>query len=235
MPDTSKCVAENHAQVMDQIEAACRRAGRESDSVAMVAVTKYAELDWVRALMELGVRELGENRPQQLVERAQQLSDDVHWHLIGHLQRNKVRPILPVTTLMHSIDSTRLLSRIDLLAAELNLHPRILLEVNVSGENVKDGFRCEELVENWDQVLAARHVQISGLMTMAPYTSNSEDSRPVYRGLRDLRDRLTAMSPTTLCLSELSMGMSGDFDVAIEEGATIIRVGRRLFRGLRDA
>lgn len=233
--DISGCVAENHAQVVEQIRHACLRCGRDPHSVQLVTVTKYAELDWVHALTEIGVYELGESRPQQLVERAMKLPESVNWHLIGHLQRNKVRPILPVTALIHSVDTTRLLSRINVLGAELNLRPRVLLEVNISGENVKDGFTAGNLVACWDEVLAAGHVQVDGLMTMAPFSANPENSRSIYRALRELRDRLQTMSPATISLSELSMGMSADFEVAIDEGATIIRVGRRLFRGLRDA
>lgn len=225
-------VAENYQRVRDRMRAACERSGRPADSVRLVAVTKYAEISWMQALLGCGVRDLGENRPQQLVERASAFGEDVCWHLIGHLQRNKVRPVLPVASWIHSVDTVRLLSRMDVLAQERDVEPRVFLEVNISGEGAKDGFTAEKLVANWPGVLAARQVRVLGLMTMAPYSDNPEDSRPVFRALRELRDRLAGMSPPSMPLPELSMGMSGDYEVAIEEGATCVRVGSRLYEGL---
>jgi hypothetical protein len=156
---------------------------------------------------------------------------DVRWHLIGHLQRNKVRPVLPIAACVHSVDSLRLLERIDLLAAELQLRPRVLLEVNVSGEASKDGFPAAELRARSEQLGQYRHVRIDGLMTMAPYSENPESARSTFVGLRQLRDELVS-SGELGGLPELSMGMSGDYEVGIEEGATIVRIGSRLFEGL---
>lgn len=218
-----------------RIDAACTNAGRNSEDVTLIAVTKYAELDWVRGLVDLGVTELGESRPQQLVERVDQLPTTIHWHLIGHLQRNKARRVLPVAALIHSVDSTRLLSSIDRMADELDLRPRVLLEVNISGETAKHGFAAEELRAEWNAVAAQSRVQIAGLMAMAPRVECPEDARPFFRQLRELRDELVESGDRTehpLTLPEISMGMSGDFDIAIEEGATLLRVGSRLFEGL---
>lgn len=214
--------------------AACGRAGRDATSVTLVTVTKMARPEWIQALVDLGQTELAENRPQQLAERAAQVAGPVHWHLIGHLQRNKARRTLPLVSMIHSVDSLRLLTTIDQLAAELNLQPRVLFEVNVSGEASKDGFRREELLAVWSQLLACRHVRVEGLMTMAPLSDNPNDARPTFAGLRELRDELRSRSPAGVTLPHLSMGMSGDFEVAIEEGATLVRVGSALFEGLAN-
>ncbi len=212
--------------------AACRRAGREPESVTLVAVTKYAELDWIRALIGLGVLQLGENRPQQLVARAEAIEAPVHWHLIGHLQRNKVRSILPLTSVIHSADSLRILEAIDRIAAELDLRPRVLIEVNLSGEEAKHGFRVGALREEWDSVLKLGRIQVEGLMTMAAYSPDPESARPAFHQLRELRDELQARSGAAAELKDLSMGMTGDFEVAIEEGATLVRVGSALWERL---
>jgi len=226
MTTVTSQIDENLQSVRQRIAAACARCGRSAEDVQLVAVTKYAEPAWVRALLELGVRDLGESRPQQLVQRAEEFCEPVRWHLIGHLQRNKVRPVLPPAALIHAVDSFRLLSRIEMLAGELQLRPRILLEVNVSGEPAKQGFRLEELLAGWSAVGECRQVRVEGLMTMAPRDDGSESARPVFRGLRELRDRL---ADDDRPLRQLSMGMSGDFETAVEEGATVVRIGSKLF------
>jgi pyridoxal phosphate enzyme (YggS family) len=221
-------VAANYAAVLRRIAAACERSNRDPSSVRLVAVTKYASIEAVRELVALGHCDLGENRPQQLLERAALLKGSaVTWHLIGQLQRNKARKVLPVASLIHSVDSVRLLEALDRIAAEMSLRPRVLLEVNVSGEASKSGFAVEELRSVWKEVARFERVDVAGLMTMAPYSEDPETARPVFRALHELRNQLAASGP--LPLPELSMGMSVDFEVAIEEGATIVRVGSRLF------
>jgi len=238
----------NYNAIRERMAAACDVVRRDSASVRLVAVTKYAQWKWVQNLVSIGMRCLGESRPQQLVERAalareNDVFDSVEWHLIGHLQRNKVRTVLPLVSLIHSVDTQRLLSRIDTIAAELKLRPRVLLEVNVSGETAKDGFVPLELTAAWPDMTRLEHVEIAGLMTMAPRTAEhgvdrgdephgSQGTRTVFRGLRELRDTLQQTAPPYVTLSELSMGMSGDFEIAIEEGATIIRIGSALFEGV---
>jgi pyridoxal phosphate enzyme (YggS family) len=167
-----------------------------------------------------------------LLERSAQLDASVRWHLIGHLQRNKARRILPVATLIHSVDSIRLLTDLERLAGELDVRPRVLLEVNVTGEASKAGFAPPELEASWEAVCDQTRVRVEGLMTMAPFSANPDDARPAFRDLRDLRDRLAANAASGMTLSELSMGMTGDFEVAIEEGATLVRIGSALFDGL---
>ncbi|NOX56607.1 MAG: YggS family pyridoxal phosphate-dependent enzyme, partial [Planctomycetes bacterium] len=225
-------IAENHRRVLRRVESACRRSGRDPAEVRLVAVTKYAEVDWILCLVELGVHDLGENRPQQLLQRAAALPETIRWHLVGHLQRNKVRPILPVTAWIHSVDSVRLLDRIERLAGELNRRPRVLLEVNVSGEESKYGFSPSELQAEWPRIVKYQNMEIAGLMTMAPYVADPEQTRPVFRELRELRDRLRTSVEGAPPLPELSMGMSNDFEVAVEEGATMVRIGSLLFEGL---
>ena len=225
-------LVENLRRVKADIAAACARADRSAQEVTLVAVTKYAQPEWIRGLIELGVRDFGESRSQQLCERAEQLPVDIRWHFIGHLQRNKVKPALSHTALVHSVDSLRLLDRIASIAGELSLRPRVLLEVNVSGEASKDGISVAELNAQWKQFAETPHVEICGLMTMAPLADQPEAARPVFCSLRQLRDELAERSPQHVRLSELSMGMSGDFEIAIEEGATLVRIGSRLFDGI---
>lgn len=225
-------IAANLSGVQHRISEACAASDRSPAEITLVAVTKYARPEWVAGLVRHGVRDLGESRPQQLARRAPAYADTLHWHLIGQLQRNKVRGTLPLTAMIHSVDSHRLLDRIDRLAGQDGLRPNILLEVNVSGETAKSGFAPQELLDQWTHIRAAAHAQIQGLMTMAPRVEHPEQTRTVFRDLRDLRDRLRDAEHDSEILPELSMGMSADFEVAIQEGATLVRVGSRLFEGL---
>jgi PLP dependent protein len=234
MEATRDRIRTNLEIVRTRMANAARRVNRDPAAVQLVAVTKYARLEWVRELLALGQVELGENRPQQLAERAAQLNQGISWHLIGNLQRNKVRITLPLVTLIHAVDSLRLLEAISRIAGELQLTPRILFEVHLSGEESKHGFDLEELRHQWDAVLQIPHVQIAGLMTMAAYAEDPEMARPVFRQLRQLLEELRSRSPAPWNngFRELSMGMTGDFEVAIEEGATLIRIGSALWEGL---
>ncbi len=231
MDSVTSRIAANYAGLVERIAAACRRAGRAPSEVRLVAVTKLAEVAWIDALVALGVGDLAESRPQQLCERAALVDPAVRWHLIGQLQRNKVRKVLPVAAWIHSVDSLPLLRRIDEIAGELGVRPRLLLEVNVSGEAAKSGFPPGQLCEAWPVVAAVKNVEVAGLMTMAPLFDSPAAARPVFAGLRLLRDQLKNLDQA-LQLPELSMGMSGDFEVAVEEGATMVRVGSSLFEGL---
>ena len=223
-------LADNLQRVTAEIATACDRASRSPSDVTLVAVTKYADMAWVRRLVELGIRDLAESRPQQLVERATEISargagfqpaktngcdeagqvenlPHVRWHQIGHLQRNKVKSLLARTAMIHSIDSLRLLERIAEVAAEQSLRPRVLLEVNVSGEPAKDGLSIAELTSQWDALQAVANVDLVGLMTMAPLADDPEAARPVFRELRQLRDNLAARAAPHVKLTELSMGL----------------------------
>ncbi|QDT64175.1 YggS family pyridoxal phosphate-dependent enzyme [Calycomorphotria hydatis] len=228
-------VTENYTTICRRVEEACGRVGRDPNSVKLIAVTKYAEVDWVRELLDCGHRVLGESRPQQLIERAELFEDEgvdpeVEWHLIGHLQRNKVRKLLPYLFLTHSIDGWKLLAAVDRIAGEIGLVANVLLEMNLSEEPTKHGFSQQELFEGWEQLGQLPNVKVDGLMTMAPNTGSLEDAREAFRQLSELRNQLRERSPE-LPLPELSMGMSGDYEVAIEEGATMVRIGSALYEG----
>lgn len=220
-------IADNLKRVQQRIAATCERVGRAADEVQLVAVTKYSSMEEVRALIACGHQILGESRPQQLAARANELNDaSIEWHMIGHLQRNKVRQTVPHAKLIHSVDSLRLLQQIDQVGEELNSQPSLLLQVNVSGEEAKHGFSPKELREEWSSIQEFQNVKICGLMTMAPLTEHDHEIRQTFGGLRLLRDEL---DPQTTALHDLSMGMSNDFEIAIEEGATLIRLGSVLF------
>lgn len=227
-------ITANLEAVEQRISQACLRAGRPRSDVSLVAVTKYAEWPWIEALVELGQQHFGENRPQQLAERAARIAQPVTWHLIGHLQTNKAKLTLPIAPWIHSVDSLKLLNLLDRLAGEMSLRPQLLLEVNVTGEVTKYGFTPEELQVGWSTVVGCQNADVVGLMTMAPAAADPEAARPAFRDLRRLRDKLKANSPSTLTLPHLSMGMTGDFEVAIEEGATFVRIGSALFQGLAE-
>lgn len=209
--------------IQERVRAAAVRTGRQPSEVELVAVSKTHPAESVREALEAGQTVFGENRVQELVSKAPLLPSSARWHLIGHLQKNKIRKVLPVVDLIHGVDSLELAQDIDRIAAELGLFPRILVEVNVSGEQSKFGFTPDKIRECMAELLALPRVQLEGLMTIAPFVENPEEVRPYFRELRKLRDEFETPLPV------LSMGMSGDFEVAIEEGSTLVRVGTAIF------
>jgi pyridoxal phosphate enzyme (YggS family) len=226
-------IADNLAQVRERITAAAIRSGRTADAVRLIAVTKYVASEAIAALLRAGCRDLGESRPQDLWHKAEIFRDSgVRWHLIGHLQRNKARRTLPYLTMLHSADSLRLLEVLDQWSQEMGQITAVLLEVNVSGESAKHGFAPRELESALSQLAALSHVRVCGLMAMAGLHSGPEQAREAFARLRELRDRFAGQSPPNVQLTELSMGMSGDFEIAIEEGATMVRIGSALFDGV---
>jgi pyridoxal phosphate enzyme (YggS family) len=212
-------LAANLARVEERIAAACARVGRPRSSVTLVAVTKTVPVEVAAGLVALGVRDLGENRPQELWRKAEALKD-VRWHLIGHLQRNKIERTLPLAHRIHSVDSLRLLEAIDAAGPA-----DVLLEFNCSGEASKGGFAPPEAPALRAALGKLTRARVVGLMTMAALEDEPEKCRPTFQTLRGLRDEIGP-------LPELSMGMSNDFEVAIEEGATAVRIGTALFEGL---
>ncbi len=234
MAEWTRQLAENLRTVRSRIDAAARRAGRRGTDVTLVAVTKYVPAELAAALVAEGCLDLGESRPQELWHKAQALSDTpVRWHLIGPLQRNKVRRTLPLLSLIHSGDSLRLLEEIDRHAMGTGQRIPVLLEVNVSGDQTKHGFRPDELRDLLPVVLGFPRLRIRGMMAMACRAGDLEAARHDFRTLRQLRDDLAAVAPRELSLAELSMGMSSDYEVAVEEGATIVRVGSALYEGIQ--
>jgi len=220
-------ISDRLVSIRSRLAAAATAAGRDPSSVELVAVSKTHPAESVREAFEAGQILFGENRVQELLAKTPLLPSKLRWHLIGHLQKNKIRKVLPVTELIHGVDSLELACDIDRIAGELGRFPRVLLEVNVAGEETKFGFTPNRIRADIDALLALPRVQVEGLMTIAPYVENPEDVRPVFRNLRLLRDELTERTGTPL--PALSMGMSGDFEVAIAEGATLVRVGTSIF------
>ncbi len=221
-------IADNYTAVTSRITAAAERAGRDPASVRLVAVTKTVGLDEIRALAELGHRDMGENRVLPGSEKAGALAGlDLSWHFIGHLQRNKAGKALAHFRMIHSVESPRLIEVLQRHAEKLGVTVQVLIEVNVSGEESKFGLANGETGNLVLQAAARHNLEVQGLMTMAPFTGQAEAIRPVFRGLRELRDRI--QDETGIFLPELSMGMSNDFEVAVEEGATMVRIGSALF------
>ena len=233
MTDLAERIAENLAGVRRRMGEAAARAGRKADEVRLVAVTKYVGPAAIRALVAAGCTDLGESRPQQLWQRAAELADlPIRWHLIGPLQRNKVRRTLPLTSWIHSVASPRLAAEIDRAGGELARRTPILLEVNISGEPSKDGLPPDEVEPLLEEASRYENVEVRGLMGMAGLEGGLDAARCEFAALRTLRDRLAARRLERVSLAELSMGMSGDFETAIEEGATMVRVGSALFEGV---
>jgi pyridoxal phosphate enzyme (YggS family) len=218
--------------VEDRIRAACSRAGRNREEVTLVAVTKSVSPEVATLLPELGQLNLGESRPQELWRKAAALPSTVHWHLIGHLQRNKIERTLPLVSIIHSVDSERLLAALEGEAAKRHASIEVLLEVNASGETSKHGFAPGEIQGLSSTITGLKYVQVRGLMTMAAYEEDPERTRPTFAALRAIRDQLRDEWGPVVRLDHLSMGMSNDFEIAIEEGATLVRVGTALFEGL---
>ncbi|QDS90481.1 Pyridoxal phosphate homeostasis protein [Rosistilla ulvae] len=222
----------NWRSVCDQVANACRAAGRSPDEVTIVGVTKYVDVPLTQALLRAGCRDLGENRPQVLWQKAEAMADrSIRWHLIGHLQRNKSRRTLPLVYRLHSIDTLRLAQTVAQQSGEAGQTTSCLLEVNVSGDEQKHGFRPAEIEKIIADLIALPNLKILGLMGMASFDQPNHDPAIDFASLRALRDRLTVT--TGLPLPELSMGMSGDFQAAIAEGSTCVRIGSRLFEGVR--
>lgn len=226
-------VAENLARVRQQIAGAAAQAGRRAADVKLIGVTKYVTAEVARDLFAAGLFDVGESRPQELWKKAEALAgESIRWHLIGHLQRNKIRRTLPLVTMIHSGDSLRLLNALDQEAAALSRKCDVLLEVNISGEQAKHGFSPAELPALMPQIAGLSHLRIRGLMGMASLEGDRDRARREFASLRELRDRLRANCPPPIDLAELSMGMSGDFAEAIAEGATMVRIGSALFEGI---
>ena len=233
-------LAENLADVQSRIAAAAGRSGREAEAVTLVAVTKYVGIAATRALIEAGCQDLGESRPQELWSKTAALQSSavkglpVRWHMIGHLQRNKVDRTVPLVSLVHSGDSLRILETLNASAGGSDRKLPVLLEVNISGDATKHGFAPTEIEPLLETLVAKTWLDLRGLMAMAGREGDLESSRREFSQFRDLRDHLRTAWHGRFDLPELSMGMSGDYEVAIEEGATIVRVGSALFEGVNE-
>ncbi len=221
-------------QIESRIANACRRSGRRRDAVTLVAVTKTVGSAIVSRLPELGVFDLGESRPQELWRKAAELDGPIRWHMIGHLQRNKIERTLPLVCCIHAVDSLRLLDALEEEAGKLKRKVPILLEINASRESAKQGWQPEEMPGLADRMTSLVNLEVRGLMTMAAYDENPERCRGTFREARLVLERLRALAKPGHSLDQLSMGMTNDFEIAIEEGATLIRLGSVLFEGLEE-
>lgn len=226
-------IRQNLESVRSRIAESARRSGRAAEAVTLVAVTKKWPVEMVKPLVRAGAMDLGENYPQELWRKCEALAGmepSVRWHLIGHLQGNKAKRTLPLVRMIHAVDSLRLLRSLEELAAELPDPPSACLQVNTSGEEAKHGWSAESILADAEAIAACRTLPIVGLMTMAALGTDAESARPSFVTLRQVRDELRRR--IGLPLPELSMGMSGDFETAIEEGATLVRIGSALFEGV---
>lgn len=226
-------IRENMEAVNKRIEKACLTAGRKREDVTLIAVSKTKPVELLKEAYDAGARDFGENKVQELQDKIPQLPGDIRWHMIGHLQRNKVKYIVDKVYMIHSVDSLRLAEEISREAVKKEVTVKILLEVNIAEEESKFGTTTEEVASLAEQVAVLPGIRIMGLMTIAPYTESPEENRKYFKKLKQLSVDIEGKNIDNVNMNVLSMGMTGDFEVAVEEGATYVRVGTGIF-GVRD-
>ena len=222
-------VNEKYLEVKANIEKSCARVGRKPEEVTLIAVSKTKPIELLREAYEAGARDFGENKVQEILEKGPQMPDNARFHMIGHLQRNKVRQVIGKAVLIHSVDSLRLARQIEEDAAKMGILVPVLLEVNVAREESKFGFFTEEVEAAVREIASLSHISVKGLMTIAPFVENPEENRKVFQELYQLSVDIKSKNIDNVNMSVLSMGMTGDYEVAVEEGATMIRVGTGIF------
>lgn len=222
-------LADNLALVKKNIEDACEKAGRSVEEVTLIAVSKTKPVDLLMEAYHAGARVFGENKVQEIMDKYDHMPSDVKWHMIGHLQRNKVKYIIDKVAMIHSVDSIRLAQTIEQEAAKKNICMPVLIEVNVAEEESKFGMSIEEVIPFLEEISSYEHIQVRGLMTIAPFVENPDENRWVFRKLKKLSVDIEAKNINNITMSVLSMGMTGDYQVAVEEGATMVRVGTGIF------
>ena len=220
---------DNLAAVEERIGQACARAGRARSEVKLIAVSKTKPVEMLKEIYDEGIRDFGENKPQEIKEKYPVLPDDIRWHMIGHLQRNKIKYIIDKVCMIHSVDSIRLAESISEEAGKHGIVMPVLVEVNVAGEESKYGIMPEETEDFVRQISNMPNIQVQGLMTIAPFTENAEENRIHFRNLKKLYVDIKDKNIDNVNMCNLSMGMTGDYEVAIEEGATMVRVGTGIF------
>lgn len=224
---------DNLKTVEEHVQEACKRAGRSREEVTLIAVSKTKPLEMLQEIYGEGVRDFGENKVQELCDKMEQLPSDIRWHMIGHLQRNKVKYIVGKVALIHSVDTYRLAEEINIQAKKRGIIVPILVEVNIAGEKTKFGTTAEDAMLLVEEISKLENVRIKGLMTIAPFVENPEDNRLYFRKIKQLSVDITNKNIDNVSMEILSMGMTNDYTVAIEEGATMVRVGTGIF-GARD-
>ena len=222
-------VKENLAHVRENIKRACEKTGRNPEQVTLISVSKTKPVSMLEEAYAAGSRDFGENKVQEIMDKYPQLPEDIRWHMIGHLQRNKVKYIIDKVSLIHSVDSLRLAQEISSQAEKKQVEIDILVEVNVAGEESKFGISREETLKLIAEISILPHIHVQGLMTIAPFVTNPEDNREYFRQIRELAVDIRRKNIDNVNMSVLSMGMTGDYMVAIEEGATMVRVGTGIF------
>lgn len=220
---------ENLANVEKNIEQACKNAGRSRDEVTLIAVSKTKPVEMLQEIYDENIRDFGENKVQELCSKMGQLPSDIRWHMIGHLQRNKVKYVVGKVELIHSVDTYRLAEEINIQAKKQNVIVPILVEVNIAHEESKFGISAEDAILLVEEISKLENIRIKGLMTIAPYVENPEDNRLYFRKIKQLSVDITNKNIDNVFMEILSMGMTGDYMVAIEEGATMVRVGTGIF------
>ena len=222
-------IKDNVAEVEANIQKACERAGRSRDEVTLIAVSKTKPVSDIYEVMETGIKDYGENKVQELCDKIETISEPLNWHMIGHLQRNKVKYIVDKVRMIHSVDSLRLAQQISSEAVKKGVDVDILIEVNVAEEASKFGLSTEAVIQLAEDISKLPAVHIRGLMTVAPFTENPEDNRKYFQQIRQLSVDIKKKNIDNVNVSILSMGMTNDYEVAIEEGATMVRVGTGIF------
>lgn len=222
-------LAENLKDVEEKILEACQKSGRKREEVTLVAVSKTKPVEMLQEAYDLGIRVFGENKVQEITAKYPELPKDIRWQMIGHLQRNKIKYIIDKVEMIHSVDSLRLAEAIDHEAEKKGVIMPVLIEVNVAEEESKFGFNREEVLNFIMEASKLSHIQIHGLMTIAPYVEDPEENRMVFRQLKDLSVDIAKKNIDNVTMNVLSMGMTGDYQVAIEEGSTMVRVGTGIF------
>ena len=222
-------ICENLKEVEAKIEAACKRAGRDRSEVTLIAVSKTKPVEMLEEAYGTGIREFGENKVQEMMDKYEVMPKDIHWHMIGHLQRNKVKYLMGKAALIHSVDSLRLAEEISAQSVKHEVTTDILIEVNIAGEETKFGTDREEAIALVEAAAKLPNIHICGLMTIVPFVENSEDNRKYFQQIRQLSVDIKEKNIDNVDMRILSMGMTGDYEVAIEEGATMVRVGTGIF------
>ena len=222
-------IVENLQNIENRIQEACARAGRKRDEVTLIAVSKTKPVEMLQEVYKEGIRDFGENKVQELCQKIEVLPENINWHMIGHLQTNKVKYIVGKTRLIHSVDSLKLAEEIQRLAEKRDVDVDILVEVNIANEESKFGISKEEVIDLVQAISRLTRVHIKGLMTIAPLVNNPEDNRLFFRGIKELSVDIELQNIDNVSMDVLSMGMTGDYEVAIEEGATMVRVGTGIF------
>ena len=219
----------NYNEVLNEVKSTCEKVGRDKEDVTLIAVSKTKPASDIQTLYNYGVRDFGENKVQELTGKYEELPKDIRWHLIGHLQTNKVKYIVDKVYLIHSVDSVKLAIEIEKEAAKKDVIVNILVQVNVASEESKFGLDTSETEEIIRNIATMPNIRIQGLMTIAPFVDDGEDNREIFRKLKQLSVDIETKNIDNVCMNVLSMGMSGDYTVAIEEGATMVRVGTSIF------